>query len=93
MSTWRYFPRDNATERGADHLPAPRAEIRVSVEQCLYGLNHPSYAFIPRTQRNILLFVHTKQVNIIALIHCVKNKKDLDASYINIRNITYEFIF
>jgi len=93
MSTWRYFPPDNATGRGADHLPAPRAEIRVSVEQCLYRLTPPSCAFIPRTQRNMLLFVHTNQVNIITLIHCVKNAIGLDTSYNNIRNITHEFIF
>jgi hypothetical protein len=95
MSTWSFIPRDNEIGREADHLPAPRAKIRVSVEQCLYPFTPPSYAFITRTQRNMLLSVHTNQVNIITLKHCMKNVIGLDASYSNIRNthITYHFIF
>jgi len=93
MITWKFFSRDNAIGRGTDHLPASRAEIRVSVEQCLYRLTTPSFAFIPSTQRNMLLFVHTNQVNIITIKHCVKNAIGLDASYNNVRNITHHFIF
>ena len=93
MSNWNFSIRSNATGREADHLPASRAEIGVSVEQCLYRLTPPSFAFIPRTQGIMLLFVHTNQVNIIILKHCVKNGIGLDASYFNIRNITHHFIF
>jgi len=93
MSNWNFFSRDNAIGRETDHLPASRADIRVSVEQCLYRLTPPSFAFIPRTQRNMLLFVHANQFNIIALKHCVKNAIGLDVSYNNIINITHHFIF
>jgi hypothetical protein len=93
MSTWSFLPRDNATGPEAEHLPAPRAEIRVSAEQCLYRLNPPSYIFIPRIQRNMLLYVHTNQVNITTLKHFAKNVIGLVASYNNIRNITNHLYF